>query len=39
MTLQEDIIRQLGVKAVIYPKQEIRQSVDFLKAYLLKHSF
>ncbi|NGL83925.1 ammonia-dependent NAD(+) synthetase [Streptococcus equi] len=39
MTLQEDIIRQLGVKAVIDPKQEIRQSVDFLKAYLLKHSF
>ncbi|HEL0632350.1 ammonia-dependent NAD(+) synthetase [Streptococcus equi subsp. zooepidemicus] len=39
MTLQEDIIRQLGVKAVIDPKQEIRQSVDFLKAYLLKHPF
>lgn len=39
MTLQEDIIRQLGVKAVIDPKQEIRQSVDFLKAYLLKYPF
>src|SRR3712207_3062070 len=39
MTLQEDIICQLGVKAVIDPKHEIRQSVDFLKAYLLKHPF
>ncbi|BAR44875.1 NAD synthetase [Streptococcus pyogenes JRS4] len=39
MTLQEEIIRQLGVKASIDPKEEIRKTVDFLKAYLRKHSF
>lgn len=39
MTLQEEIIRQLGVKASIDPKEEIRKTVDFLKAYLCKHSF
>lgn len=39
MTLQEEIIRQLGVKASIDPQEEIRKIVDFLKAYLRKHSF
>ena len=39
MSLQEEIIRQLGVKPVIDPEEEIRKSVDFLKAYLRKHPF
>ena len=39
MTLQETIIQQLGVKPVIDPQEEIRKSIDFLKAYLKKHSF
>ncbi|HEQ3314525.1 TPA: ammonia-dependent NAD(+) synthetase [Streptococcus pyogenes] len=39
MTLQEEIIRQLGVKTSIDPQEEIRKTVDFLKAYLRKHSF
>lgn len=39
MILQEEIIRQLGVKASIDPQEEIRKTVDFLKAYLRKHSF
>ena len=39
MTLQETIIDQLGVKPSIDPKEEIRKSVDFLKAYMLKHHF
>lgn len=39
MTLQEDIINQLGVKPIIDPEQEIRNSIDFLKAYLYKHPF
>ena len=37
MTLQETIIAQLGVKPSIDPKEEIRKSVDFLKAYMLMH--
>ena len=39
MSLQEEIIRQLGVKPVIDPEEEIRKTVDFLKAYLRKHPF
>lgn len=39
MSLQEAIIKELGVQPHIDPKQEIRRSVDFLKAYLKKHSF
>ena len=31
MSLQEDIIAQLGVKPVIDPQEEIRRSIDFLK--------
>ena len=39
MSLQEDIIAQLGVKPVIDPQEEIRRSIDFLKDYLQKHPF
>lgn len=39
MTLQQEIIQELGVSPVIDPQQEIRRSVDFLKAYLTKNSF
>lgn len=37
--LQEDIIKELGVLPKIDPKEEIRKSIDFLKAYMLKHQF
>ncbi|VTS15934.1 NAD synthetase [Streptococcus pseudoporcinus] len=39
MTLQNDIINELGVKPEIDAKEEIRCSIDFLKSYLTKHSF
>lgn len=39
MSLQETIIKQLGVKPVIEPKEEIRVSIDFLKNYMKKHPF
>ena len=39
MSLQEEIIQQLGVKPSIDPQEEIRHSVDFLKRYLKKHPF
>lgn len=39
MSLQTEIIKELGVKATIDPKEEIRVSVDFLKAYLKRNSF
>lgn len=39
MTLQEEIIQQLKVKPMIDPKEEVRMSIDFMKEYLLKHSF
>ncbi|EHJ56727.1 NH(3)-dependent NAD(+) synthetase [Streptococcus urinalis FB127-CNA-2] len=39
MSLQEEIIKELGVKPKIDPKEEIRRSIDFLKAYLKKHAF
>lgn len=39
MTLQEEIIAYEGVKPVIDAKEEIRVSIDFLKAYMLKHPF
>ena len=39
MSLQEEIIAQLGVKPIIDQEEEIRKSVDFLKAYLKKHPF
>ncbi|RZI48286.1 ammonia-dependent NAD(+) synthetase [Lactococcus kimchii] len=39
MTLQEEIIKELGVKPSIDPKEEIRISIDFLKDYLKKYPF
>ena len=39
MSLQKEIIAQLGVKPIIDPGEEIRKSVDFLKSYLRKHPF
>lgn len=39
MTLQNEIIKQLGVKPTIDPDEEIRKSIDFLKSYLKKHTF
>ncbi|NQN54724.1 ammonia-dependent NAD(+) synthetase [Streptococcus suis] len=39
MTLQETIIKELGVKPSIDPNEEIRRSIDFLKEYLKKHPF
>ena len=39
MTLQQEIIQALGVKPTINADEEIRRSVDFLKAYLTKHPF
>ncbi|WP_312982494.1 ammonia-dependent NAD(+) synthetase [Atlantibacter sp.] len=39
MALQQDIIQALGVKPHIDVQQEIRRSVDFLKAYLQAHPF
>ena len=37
--LQAEIIKTLHVQAEIDPQAEIRRSVDFMKAYLKKHSF
>ncbi|MHC5249969.1 ammonia-dependent NAD(+) synthetase [Enterococcus sp. LJL90] len=39
MTLQTEIIAELGVQPTINPQEEIRKSVDFLKAYLKKYPF
>lgn len=39
MTLQDDIREELGVKPNIDPQEEIRKSIDFLKAYMFKHPF
>ncbi|SIT92794.1 ammonia-dependent NAD(+) synthetase [Edaphobacillus lindanitolerans] len=39
MTLQQEIISELKVKPEIDPAQEIRVSVDFLKAYARRHPF
>ncbi|MGT2756232.1 ammonia-dependent NAD(+) synthetase [Streptococcus ovuberis] len=39
MSLQESIIKQLGVKPVIDAEEEIRRTIDFLKEYLYKHPF
>ena len=37
--LQQKIIETLRVKPTINPEEEIRKTVDFLKAYLVKHPF
>ncbi|MEK4026258.1 ammonia-dependent NAD(+) synthetase [Sporosarcina sp. FSL W7-1283] len=39
MTLQQEIIQALKVKPEIDPQQEIRTSIEFLKAYLKKNTF
>lgn len=39
MSLQTEIINELGVKPIIDPKEEIRKSIDFMKAYLKKYPF
>lgn len=39
MALQDEIIKELGVKSDIDAKEEIRKSIDFLKEYLVKHPF
>lgn len=39
MALQKEIIEALGVKPQINAAEEIRRSVDFLKAYLKAHPF
>ena len=37
--LQREVIETLRVKPVIDPQEEIRRTVDYLKAYLLAHPF
>jgi len=39
LTLQQEIIQTLRVKPEIDPQQEIRTSIDFMKAYLKKNTF
>jgi NAD+ synthase len=39
MSLQDEIVKELGVKPEIDPQAEIRKSIDFLKAYLKKYPF
>ncbi len=39
MSLQTEIINELGVKPTIDPTEEIRKSIDFMKAYLKKYPF
>ncbi|OZI14689.1 NAD(+) synthase [Sodalis-like symbiont of Philaenus spumarius] len=39
MAIQQEIIASLGVKRTIDPAAEFRVSVEFLKAYLKKHTF
>lgn len=38
-TLQEKIIQEMGVQPTIDAQEEIRVSIDFMKAYLYKHPF
>ena len=37
--MQRQIIKELKVLPVINPKMEIRQRIDFLKDYMMKHGF
>lgn len=37
--IKKEIIKEMRVRPSIDPKVEIRKSVDFLKEYLMKHSF
>ena len=38
-TLQEEIIKEMGVKPTIDVQDEIRITIDFMKEYLYRHSF
>ena len=38
-SLQKQIVEEMMVSPEIDPQEEIRRSVDFMKAYLTKHSF
>ena len=38
-SLQKQVVEEMMVAKEINPKNEIRRSVDFMKAYLKKHSF
>ncbi len=38
-SLQEEIIRQMGVQPEIHPEEEIRKSIEFMKDYLKAHPF
>ncbi|MBW3110730.1 ammonia-dependent NAD(+) synthetase [Bacillus sp. MCCB 382] len=38
-SLQKQIVEEMMVSPEINPQEEIRRSVDFMKAYLKKHSF
>lgn len=38
-SLQNKIIQQMGVQPEIRPDEEIQKSLEFMKAYLKKHSF
>lgn len=37
--LQAKIIKEMGVLPAINPEEEIRETIDFMKSYLKKHSF
>lgn len=39
MTLQQEIIKELGVRPTIDPKEEIRTSIEFMKDYLRQYPF
>lgn len=39
MTMQQEIIQELGVKPQIDVNEEIRVTIDFMKDYMKKHSF
>jgi len=39
MTMQHEIIQELGVKPQIDVNEEIRVTIDFMKDYMKKHSF
>ncbi|EPH99624.1 NAD+ synthase [Enterococcus faecalis 13-SD-W-01] len=39
MTLQQEIIKELGVQPTIDPKEEIRTSIEFMKDYLRQYPF
>lgn len=38
-TLQEQIIREMGVRPTIHVEEEIRKTIDFMKEYVYAHPF